>query len=97
MTQPASKSAKSSWLKNILIVSAVALVCFFLGGGWHFFNPNDDLLYGLNYKAESPSEIDFANRSIFLFCGPAASLLGAVATTLFIIVRQKQAKKRERN
>jgi H+/Cl- antiporter ClcA len=80
-------------LKPALIVLAVATTCFIVGGGWHFLNPHDDLIYGLYYNAHSSDEIDFANRSLLLFCGPLAGLAGGIVAIAIIFVRRRLRKK----
>jgi hypothetical protein len=74
-------------MKKTLIIISIAAICFLIGGGWHFLNPHDDLLYGLYYKADSEDEISFANCSVFLYGGPAAALIGVFVSTGFVLIQ----------
>lgn len=80
-------------MKKVLIIVSFAAICFLIGGGWHFFNSHDDFLYGLYYRANSDDEISFANRSLFLYCGPAAALVGGLVGTGFLLVQNSLRKR----
>lgn len=76
--------------RKILIVLAVSLGCFLIGGGWHFVAPGDDFVYGLFYRLDSVQAELNAWTMLFLFCGPAAGLAGAAITTFVFVVRNKR-------
>jgi hypothetical protein len=80
-------------MKKILIIISIAAFCFLIGGGWHFLNPHDDLLYSLYYKANSEDEISFANCAAFLYCGPAAALSSFLVGTGFVLIQNFRRKR----
>jgi hypothetical protein len=70
---------------RILIVS---LICFLVGGGWHFLTPSDEFIYGLFYRLDTEMAELWAWTMLFLFCGPAAAIAGASITTIIYFVRR---------
>ena len=76
--------------RKVLIVLAVSLSCFLIGGGWHFFAPGDDFVYGLFYRLDSARAELNAWTTLILFCGPAAGLVGAAITAFVLAVRNKR-------
>ena len=77
--------------QKALLVCAITLGCFLIGGGWHFFAPNDDFIYGLFYRIE-PSNEPWAWQMLFLHCGPVAALAGLIISVLILrlIAKRKQ-------
>jgi hypothetical protein len=77
--------------KNALIVCSITLICFLIGGGWHFFAPHDDFIYGLFYRIDPGYEL-WAWQMLFLYCGPAAGLAALVISLLVLWLKGKKTK-----
>lgn len=67
---------------KFISVFSIAIICFFAGGGWHFLCPSDQFIYGLFYRVDGNSAERWAWAMLFLFCGPAAAMAGAIIAAI---------------
>lgn len=82
MNKPASQTAKSNLPMQALVVLAVTVFFFLMGGGWKFFS--DEELYGLRHNVNSDWEYIAMLEEMFKVWGIAQAIAALLWTVLII-------------